>query len=138
MAGFKLESKLTPQGDQPEAIRQLMEGLERGGKRRGPGSGNDWKYGRRAAANPASSRWSPTTRRARRDNFRSSSTNHLAPRGGRSYSGDRNGFAAITYTDTSGAGHFHDPRRGISLFGIRPSLQTALTKAPSLGLLDTD
>ncbi|HEY2294821.1 MAG TPA: DEAD/DEAH box helicase family protein, partial [Thermoanaerobaculia bacterium] len=32
MAGFKLESKFTPQGDQPEAIRQLVEGLERGDK----------------------------------------------------------------------------------------------------------
>src|SRR3954464_12405773 len=32
MAGFKLESKFTPQGDQPEAIRQLNEGLERGDK----------------------------------------------------------------------------------------------------------
>src|SRR5436305_865613 len=32
MAGFKLESKFTPQGDQPEAIRQLTEGLERGDK----------------------------------------------------------------------------------------------------------
>jgi len=29
MAGFQLESKFTPQGDQPEAIRQLTEGLER-------------------------------------------------------------------------------------------------------------
>jgi len=32
MAGFQLESKFTPQGDQPEAIRQLTEGLERGDK----------------------------------------------------------------------------------------------------------
>jgi excinuclease ABC subunit B len=32
MAGFKLESRFTPQGDQPEAIRQLTEGLERGDK----------------------------------------------------------------------------------------------------------
>ncbi len=32
MAGFKLESRVTPQGDQPEAIRQLTEGLERGDK----------------------------------------------------------------------------------------------------------
>ncbi|MEO6191774.1 MAG: excinuclease ABC subunit UvrB, partial [Thermoanaerobaculia bacterium] len=32
MSGFQLESKFTPQGDQPEAIRQLTEGLERGDK----------------------------------------------------------------------------------------------------------
>ncbi len=32
MAGFELVSKFTPQGDQPEAIRQLTEGLERGDK----------------------------------------------------------------------------------------------------------
>src|SRR5512147_2847501 len=32
MAGFQLISKFTPQGDQPEAIRQLTEGLERGDK----------------------------------------------------------------------------------------------------------
>jgi excinuclease ABC subunit B len=32
MAGFQLESRFTPQGDQPEAIRQLAEGLERGDK----------------------------------------------------------------------------------------------------------
>jgi excinuclease ABC subunit B len=32
MAGFQLVSKFTPQGDQPEAIRQLTEGLERGDK----------------------------------------------------------------------------------------------------------
>jgi len=32
MAGFQLESKFTPQGDQPEAIRQLTEGLQRGEK----------------------------------------------------------------------------------------------------------
>jgi excinuclease ABC subunit B len=32
MAGFQLESKFTPQGDQPEAIRQLTEGLQRGDK----------------------------------------------------------------------------------------------------------
>ena len=32
MAGFQLISKFTPQGDQPEAIRQLVEGLERGDK----------------------------------------------------------------------------------------------------------
>jgi excinuclease ABC subunit B len=32
MSGFQLESRFTPQGDQPEAIRQLVEGLERGDK----------------------------------------------------------------------------------------------------------
>jgi excinuclease ABC subunit B len=32
MSGFQLVSKFTPQGDQPEAIRQLTEGLERGDK----------------------------------------------------------------------------------------------------------
>ncbi len=32
MAGFQLESRFTPQGDQPEAIRQLVEGIERGDK----------------------------------------------------------------------------------------------------------
>ncbi len=32
MAGFQLESRFTPQGDQPEAIRQLIEGIERGDK----------------------------------------------------------------------------------------------------------
>ena len=32
MAGFQLESRFTPQGDQPEAIRQLAEGLQRGDK----------------------------------------------------------------------------------------------------------
>jgi excinuclease ABC subunit B len=32
MAGFQLESKFTPQGDQPEAIRQLTEGLQNGDK----------------------------------------------------------------------------------------------------------
>ncbi|HTG36790.1 MAG TPA: excinuclease ABC subunit UvrB [Thermoanaerobaculia bacterium] len=32
MSGFQLESKFTPQGDQPEAIRQLTEGLQRGDK----------------------------------------------------------------------------------------------------------
>ena len=32
MAGFQLESRFTPQGDQPEAIRQLAEGIERGDK----------------------------------------------------------------------------------------------------------
>jgi excinuclease ABC subunit B len=32
MSGFQLISKFTPQGDQPEAIRQLTEGLERGDK----------------------------------------------------------------------------------------------------------
>jgi excinuclease ABC subunit B len=32
MSGFELVSKFTPQGDQPEAIRQLTEGLERGDK----------------------------------------------------------------------------------------------------------
>jgi excinuclease ABC subunit B len=32
MSGFQLVSKFTPQGDQPEAIRQLAEGLERGDK----------------------------------------------------------------------------------------------------------
>src|SRR4029077_11684935 len=30
--GFQLVSKFTPQGDQPEAIRQLTEGLQRGDK----------------------------------------------------------------------------------------------------------
>ena len=30
MAGFQLISRFTPQGDQPEAIRQLTEGVERG------------------------------------------------------------------------------------------------------------
>ncbi len=30
MAGFQLISRFTPQGDQPEAIRQLVEGVERG------------------------------------------------------------------------------------------------------------
>ncbi|HEX3555110.1 MAG TPA: excinuclease ABC subunit UvrB [Thermoanaerobaculia bacterium] len=30
MAGFEIVSRFTPQGDQPEAIRQLVEGLERG------------------------------------------------------------------------------------------------------------
>ncbi|HEX4965771.1 MAG TPA: excinuclease ABC subunit UvrB [Thermoanaerobaculia bacterium] len=30
MAGFEIVSRFTPQGDQPEAIRQLAEGLERG------------------------------------------------------------------------------------------------------------
>jgi excinuclease ABC subunit B len=32
MSGFQLVSKFTPQGDQPEAIRQLTEGLQRGDK----------------------------------------------------------------------------------------------------------
>src|SRR5687767_15191123 len=32
MAGFQIISRFTPQGDQPEAIRQLVEGLERGDK----------------------------------------------------------------------------------------------------------
>jgi excinuclease ABC subunit B len=32
MAGFQLISRFTPQGDQPEAIRQLTEGIERGDK----------------------------------------------------------------------------------------------------------
>ncbi|HEY0513762.1 MAG TPA: DEAD/DEAH box helicase family protein, partial [Thermoanaerobaculia bacterium] len=32
MSGFQLVSRFTPQGDQPEAIRQLSEGLERGDK----------------------------------------------------------------------------------------------------------
>ncbi len=32
MSGFQLISKFIPQGDQPEAIRQLTEGLERGDK----------------------------------------------------------------------------------------------------------
>ncbi|MFL6192971.1 MAG: excinuclease ABC subunit UvrB [Thermoanaerobaculia bacterium] len=32
MADFQLISRFTPQGDQPEAIRQLVEGLERGDK----------------------------------------------------------------------------------------------------------
>jgi excinuclease ABC subunit B len=32
MPGFELISRFTPQGDQPEAIRQLVEGLERGDK----------------------------------------------------------------------------------------------------------
>ncbi len=32
MAGFELVSRFTPQGDQPEAIRQLVEGIERGDK----------------------------------------------------------------------------------------------------------
>ena len=32
MAGFELVSRFTPQGDQPEAIRQLVEGVERGDK----------------------------------------------------------------------------------------------------------
>ena len=32
MSGFELVSKFTPQGDQPEAIRQLTEGLQRGDK----------------------------------------------------------------------------------------------------------
>jgi excinuclease ABC subunit B len=32
MAGFQLVSRFTPQGDQPEAIRQLTEGIERGDK----------------------------------------------------------------------------------------------------------
>ena len=32
MSGFQLVSRFTPQGDQPEAIRQLTEGLERGDK----------------------------------------------------------------------------------------------------------
>ncbi|HEV2854854.1 MAG TPA: excinuclease ABC subunit UvrB [Thermoanaerobaculia bacterium] len=32
MAGFQLVSRFTPQGDQPEAIRQLIEGVERGDK----------------------------------------------------------------------------------------------------------
>src|SRR5215207_6190340 len=32
MAAFQLISRFTPQGDQPEAIRQLIEGLERGDK----------------------------------------------------------------------------------------------------------
>ncbi|HSF39990.1 MAG TPA: DEAD/DEAH box helicase family protein, partial [Thermoanaerobaculia bacterium] len=32
MSGFELISRFTPQGDQPEAIRQLVEGLERGDK----------------------------------------------------------------------------------------------------------
>ena len=32
MAGFEIVSRFTPQGDQPEAIRQLVEGLERGDK----------------------------------------------------------------------------------------------------------
>jgi len=32
MSGFQLVSRFTPQGDQPEAIRQLIEGIERGDK----------------------------------------------------------------------------------------------------------
>jgi excinuclease ABC subunit B len=32
MSGFELISRFTPQGDQPEAIRQLVEGIERGDK----------------------------------------------------------------------------------------------------------
>ncbi|HEX9941867.1 MAG TPA: excinuclease ABC subunit UvrB [Thermoanaerobaculia bacterium] len=32
MAGFQLVSRFTPQGDQPEAIRQLVEGIENGDK----------------------------------------------------------------------------------------------------------
>jgi excinuclease ABC subunit B len=32
MSGFEIVSRFTPQGDQPEAIRQLVEGLERGDK----------------------------------------------------------------------------------------------------------
>ncbi|HEV2846579.1 MAG TPA: DEAD/DEAH box helicase family protein, partial [Thermoanaerobaculia bacterium] len=32
MSGFELVSRFTPQGDQPEAIRQLTEGLQRGDK----------------------------------------------------------------------------------------------------------
>ncbi len=32
MSGFELVSRFTPQGDQPEAIRQLVEGIERGDK----------------------------------------------------------------------------------------------------------
>jgi excinuclease ABC subunit B len=32
MSGFQLVSRFTPQGDQPEAIRQLIEGVERGDK----------------------------------------------------------------------------------------------------------
>jgi excinuclease ABC subunit B len=32
MAGFEIVSRFTPQGDQPEAIRQLVEGIERGDK----------------------------------------------------------------------------------------------------------
>jgi excinuclease ABC subunit B len=32
MSGFQLVSRFTPQGDQPEAIRQLVEGVERGDK----------------------------------------------------------------------------------------------------------
>src|SRR6185295_1361305 len=32
MAGFQLVSRFTPQGDQPEAIRQLTAGIERGDK----------------------------------------------------------------------------------------------------------
>jgi len=32
MSGFQLVSRFTPQGDQPEAIRQLAEGIERGDK----------------------------------------------------------------------------------------------------------
>ena len=32
MSGFQLVSRFTPQGDQPEAIRQLVEGIERGDK----------------------------------------------------------------------------------------------------------
>jgi excinuclease ABC subunit B len=32
MAGFQLVSRFTPQGDQPEAIQQLVEGIRRGDK----------------------------------------------------------------------------------------------------------
>ncbi len=32
MAGFQLVSRFTPQGDQPEAIQQLVEGIQRGDK----------------------------------------------------------------------------------------------------------
>ena len=34
MSSFKLTSKYKPTGDQPEAIRELTEGLERGDKAR--------------------------------------------------------------------------------------------------------
>src|SRR5712671_101804 len=32
MSAFEIVSRFTPQGDQPEAIRQLTEGLDRGDK----------------------------------------------------------------------------------------------------------
>ena len=31
---FKLESKYTPSGDQPQAIKELVEGIKENGKRR--------------------------------------------------------------------------------------------------------